>query len=615
MHKEIRSNIRRILPVVAILLTCVLTPEAFAQEQVVQTEYFNAQLFRPAPDGGEYLVTNDSSTLGHLDFSGGLFLNYAKNLVGVASASEMERDLLRAVLTSDWLGSVGLFNYLQVNASFPYHLYAFTNDTDGENNSSADYMGDLQLSAKATIFPRDLIGVGLAVLPFWTFPTGKDKEFLGDKGPSYGLAAIGDFDLEFMTVGVNMAYKAQQQIETPDQTIDDLLTYSAAANFPLPMMENLAIIGDLWGSTTWSDPFRKRAGNPLELDVAARYLLLPGVSVTAGAGRGITQGLGAPSYRIFAGIAYRTPESNDRDGDGLIDEDDSCPDQPEDHDMFEDEDGCPDPDNDNDSILDFDDDCPNEAETVNGVLDEDGCPEADTDQDGIVDDIDQCPEIPETFNEFEDEDGCPDTTASLIRGTVVDSASGDPVIATVKIAQTESEFVVDLASGAFEAELENPGTYTFLFKAHGYRDLTVEYVVEKGQVLDVVAQMQRRPEITLRKLMLDLAPIFFVSGKAKILEKSFATLDIVVGFMKNNAEIRMSIGGYTDSVGSAKLNMKLSQQRADSVKTYLVEQGIDEARIDSVGYGEEQPVATNATAAGRAKNRRVEFVIIMPPEK
>lgn len=613
MLSSISSKFKAILLTAVIACLSLATIDATAQTKAVQTEYFNAQLFRPAADGGQYLVTYDSYTLDHLAFSGGLFLNYAKNLAEVASSSEVERDLLRAVLTSDWLGSIGLFDFMQLNAAFPYHLYAFTNDTDSNNHSTADYMGDLQLSAKATIFPRDLIGIGLAVLPFWTFPTGKDKEFLGDKGPSYGLAAIGDFDLEFMSVGVNLAYKAQQQIETPDQTIDDMLNYSVAAN--LPIMEDLALIGDLWGSTTWTHPFRKRAGNPLELDVAARYLLLPGVSVTAGLGRGLSQGLGSPSYRIFAGIVYRTPEITDRDNDGIVDENDSCPDEPEDPDMFEDEDGCPDNDNDGDTILDADDSCPNEAETVNDVLDQDGCPEEDTDEDGLVDDVDQCPDQPETFNEYEDTDGCPDTTVSLIRGTVVDSQSSDPVIATVRVEQPQREFVVNMATGAFETEFENPGTYKFTFKAHGYRDLTEEYQVVTGQVLEVIARMERRPEIRLEKLMLDLPPIFFVSGKAKILEKSYSTLDIVANFMKNNPEIRLAIGGHTDSVGSNKLNMKLSRDRADSVKTYLIEQGIDETRVDAAGYGEDQPIDTNATAAGRAKNRRVEFVIITPPQK
>ena len=98
----------------------------------------------------------------------------------------------------------------------------------------------------------------------------------------------------------------------------------------------------------------------------------------------------------------------DRDGDGILDDVDKCPDEPEDKDGFEDEDGCPDPDNDKDGILDVDDLCPNEPEDKDGFEDEDGCPDPDNDKDGILDVDDKCPNEPETYNGFEDEDGCPD---------------------------------------------------------------------------------------------------------------------------------------------------------------------------------------------------------------
>ena len=98
----------------------------------------------------------------------------------------------------------------------------------------------------------------------------------------------------------------------------------------------------------------------------------------------------------------------DRDGDGILDNVDKCPDDPEDKDGFEDEDGCPDPDNDKDGILDTKDKCPNEPEDKDGFEDEDGCPDPDNDTDGIPDEDDKCPNEPEDKDGFEDEDGCPD---------------------------------------------------------------------------------------------------------------------------------------------------------------------------------------------------------------
>ncbi len=100
--------------------------------------------------------------------------------------------------------------------------------------------------------------------------------------------------------------------------------------------------------------------------------------------------------------------SGDRDGDGISDSMDQCPDQPEDFDGFSDADGCPDPDNDGDGIADINDDCPNQAEDMDGFQDSDGCPDPDNDGDGILDRTDKCPNQAETFNNFEDADGCPD---------------------------------------------------------------------------------------------------------------------------------------------------------------------------------------------------------------
>ena len=112
--------------------------------------------------------------------------------------------------------------------------------------------------------------------------------------------------------------------------------------------------------------------------------------------------------------AAQTGPRGDRDGDGIPDDVDQCPDHPEDFDGFEDSDGCPDPDNDKDGILDKTDLCPNDPEDKDGFQDEDGCPDPDNDQDRILDPDDSCPNKPETYNGFEDEDGCPDKGSVIV---------------------------------------------------------------------------------------------------------------------------------------------------------------------------------------------------------
>ena len=100
--------------------------------------------------------------------------------------------------------------------------------------------------------------------------------------------------------------------------------------------------------------------------------------------------------------------AGDMDKDGIKDDVDLCPTEPEDFDGFEDADGCPDPDNDQDGILDVADKCPNQPENFNGYQDTDGCPEPDADNDGVIDALDKCPNEPEDRDGFQDDDGCPD---------------------------------------------------------------------------------------------------------------------------------------------------------------------------------------------------------------
>jgi len=104
-----------------------------------------------------------------------------------------------------------------------------------------------------------------------------------------------------------------------------------------------------------------------------------------------------------------------------------------------------------------------------------------------------------------------------------------------------------------------------------------------------------------------LKGVHFESGSAALTPDSYAVLDQVVRSLMAYPEVRVEIRGYTDSVGSWEYNLKLSQKRAEAVKQYLVNSGIDPNRLVAKGYGEADPIASNKTAEGRAQNRRIEF--------
>jgi OOP family OmpA-OmpF porin len=157
----------------------------------------------------------------------------------------------------------------------------------------------------------------------------------------------------------------------------------------------------------------------------------------------------------------------------------------------------------------------------------DGCPIRDTDGDGIFDDKDRCPKEPETKNGFEDGDGCPDTVPEAVK-----------------------KF-----SGVVEG-------------------------------------------------------IYFDQGKATIRPQSRKVLDNAVKVMKDYPSITLEISGHTSSEGDPAFNQRLSQERADAVKQWLVEAGIPAQSVKTRGVGSEEPIANNKTPAGRVKNRRIEFKVI-----
>jgi outer membrane protein OmpA-like peptidoglycan-associated protein len=250
------------------------------------------------------------------------------------------------------------------------------------------------------------------------------------------------------------------------------------------------------------------------------------------------------------------PAPGDMDGDGIPDNVDKCPREPEDKDGFQDADGCPDPDNDADGIPDVVDKCPNEPEDKDGFEDEDGCPDPDNDKDGIPDAADKCPNDPEDKDGFEDADGCPDPD---------NDKDGIPDVAD----KCPNEFGVP-PDGC-------PKKYNLV--------VVTEQKIELKQT------------------------VFFDTNRATIKPVSFALLNDVAQAMKDNAKIVVEVQGHTDSVGDDNFNLKLSQKRAESVRTYLIKKGITSDRMVAKGYGENVPIADNRTAAGRAQNRRVEFVI------
>ncbi len=305
----------------------------------------------------------------------------------------------------------------------------------------------------------------------------------------------------------------------------------------------------------------------------------------------------------------------DRDGDGILDYEDKCPDEPEDFDKFNDSDGCPDPDNDKDGILDTDDKCPDDPEDEDQFEDEDGCPDLDNDEDGIPDNKDQCPNEPEDIDKFEDGDGCPDPDNdkdNICDPWVVKEHKEDEFDCTGEDQcpnKAETYNNVDDEDGCPETDTDGDGLLDAMDKCPTEPETFNGYQDEDGCPDQIPAKKYAHIIVTENRIELK-QKIFFRTGKAKIMRKSYGILDEVAQALKDNPNIRVRIEGHTDSRGSRRFNLKLSQRRAEAVRDYLIRKGIDPDRLEAKGYGPDRPIASNKTKRGRAKNRRVEFHIL-----
>jgi outer membrane protein OmpA-like peptidoglycan-associated protein len=250
----------------------------------------------------------------------------------------------------------------------------------------------------------------------------------------------------------------------------------------------------------------------------------------------------------------------DKDGDGVLDKDDKCPDVAGSKTAA----GCP--DSDLDGVADAEDRCPTES----GDAAMQGCP--DRDKDGIADIDDACPDQA-GLAQFK---GCPDTDGDGIADNVDKCPTAAGPAANEGCPDTDNDGVAD----------------------HMDKCPTVAGTVNNAGCPEVSVQVKKR-------LAFAATAIQFDPGKATIKKASNKMLDEIVKILNDYPDYNMSIEGHTDNVGKPEKNMTLSTDRAAAVKGYFISKGISADRLSSAGYGDTKPVASNKTAAGRAKNRRV----------
>jgi outer membrane protein OmpA-like peptidoglycan-associated protein len=581
----------------------------------------DSELFRPALDSYGIFTVDRAQTSHQWDWGFKLFVDYAANplKLNICPASGACDSLgmgqkPKMIPVIGWQAvmhfgfHLGLTDWLELVTDIPVSAQGYT-AAYGDYGSAASsdiasartgfYANssftnvpppdaaplDWRIGFKARIFRSGMFALAAAAVV--TLPFGDDSAFLGDGGFTFRPTLIADVTRGPITAAINIGAIIRPETIVlapndpmgtgPRSLIDVGHELSWSAGFSYRFVHWAGIAAEIYGfvplvSTTVSPTFD--AGKDYTADVAGGFQFFPvkDIAVGVGAGAGIIGSAARrEDFRVFGGVTWAPAEGKgavatggiDTDGDGIPDAQDLCPTEAEDKDGFDDEDGCPDPDNDQDGIPDKLDKCPNEPEDKDGFQDDDGCPEIDNDGDGIPDAQDKCPNDPEDKDGFQDDDGCPDL-----------DNDGDGI------------------PDATDKCPNEPETFNGVDDTDGCPDSGGQVTIAGGKI--------ELPE-----------NINFDTGSDNIAGRSQSLMDRVAEKIKSNPGVkRIRIEGHTDDVGGAKKNMELSQARAESVRNYLIKKGVEPERLQAVGYGDTRPLDKRKTSDARAKNRRVEFIIV-----
>ncbi len=545
-------------------------------QALAQASGFALDRFDPAPAGSDWFAADSLDLRGNLRPAAGIVGDYALKPLVILNSDGSERSaIVRDQLYVHVAATVVLVDRLRLALNLP--IAAFQDGDGGTVNGvtiaapTKPALGDLRLDADARLFGVKGEPITVAIGAQVYLPTGDRTLFTGDGGVRVAphVLAAGEVGPVAYAASVGFMIHTQDQAFVGNVMGDELLLSGAVG---VELGDRHLLLGpEVYGRTdvTNAGALFARHQSPLE-GLLGAHVTAGDWRFGAGAGPGFTQGFGTPELRVVASLEFApampeaAPEAPpDRDGDGVPDSEDACPDEPGEHTDDPKTNGCPAAppaaDKDKDGIPDDSDACPD----VPGVKTEDpktnGCP-PDRDQDGILDADDACPDVAGVKTDDPKTNGCPPDPDRDKDGIPNDK----------------------------DACPDTPGSPNPDPAKNG----CPKAIVQQGQI-KILDQVK------------------FRTASAVILPESDGILGAVLKILTDHPEIKqVSIEGHTDNHGGAAYNKTLSQKRAASVVKWLVSHGLDSGRVTSVGYGQDRPIDSNATDEGRQNNRRVEFHIV-----
>jgi large repetitive protein len=601
----------------------------FAAAAQSERAEFPVERFRPALDANGLTDVEWSGVGNHFEAGAFLFGNYALNPLVLRDDNVRVASVVEHRVGLNVGAALSLFEWVQIGVDMPVVAYQsrdtakLTDYISVAGTLNAFGIGDLRISPKIRILRARDQFIDLAIMPSVTLPTSPfspgARGYFGDKEFTFvpELLVSKAFD-SGLKLAANLGYRFRPSEETLlNATIGHEILWRAGVGYSLAPALKLPLEIDLTanGGTYTFQPFQSGfEENPLEAILAAKYDVFPWMQVSAGVGKGLISGIGTPDVRVFGGLRLHTPTGNDRDGDGILDDADKCPDVKEDKDEWQDTDGCEDPDDDDDLVLDANDACRRDPEDRDGYQDDDGCKDPDNDGDGVLDDDDTCP----TEQGTKENNGCP--IKDRDKDGVLDRDDACPDVAGPASARgcpdKDGDGIVDTDDKCPDVKgvVQYGGCPDT--DGDGFPD-NIDRCPKEPEVINGLDDEDGCPDkgksqvkLTGEKIEI-LDKVYFDVNKDIIQKRSYALLNQVASILKTHPELtKVRVEGHTDSDGSDAANLDLSDRRARAVRAYLADRGVEASRLDAEGFGETKPVAPNSNKKNKEKNRRVEFVIV-----